>query len=230
MPFMTLPTRFYKQGQSDSAEVYLKPVAQISQRIKYRVGLGDYNRLRGVIQMHRGQYEDALMYYQNAITEYTKADKPRGVAQVYNNMGWLYKMMGDSQHVLSLTKQGLQYIERAIAINQRLGVSSLLVDNYINAGIIYEDMAEYDPHGNTEKYQLGRALFFKAIAINDKLHAGPEAYRVPYNNLGKKLPYDGAVPAGRQLPPERIGHKPVPEKTQQFSPQLPQLGQCLPGP
>lgn len=180
--YYTIANAFYKQGQSDSAEYYLKSVAQLSRRIQYQVGLGDYNRLRGAIQMHRGLFEDALACYQAAITHYTKAGKPVLTSQVHNNMGWLYKMMGDSQHVLKMTEQGLAHIQQAIAINKRFDATRLLVDNYINAGIIYEDMGQYP---------LGRDYFFKAIAINEQLHDRPDAYRVLYNNLGKNYHMTG---------------------------------------
>ncbi|WP_460972144.1 sensor histidine kinase [Spirosoma migulaei] len=180
--YYDIANAFYKQGQSDSAETYLKLVAQLSQQLNYQVGLGDYNRLQGVIRMHQGLYEEALICYQAAITHYTKAGKPALSSPVYNNMGWLYKMMGDSQHVLNLTKQGLAHIQQAIALNQRFNLTAQLVDNYINAGIIYEDMGQYP---------IGRDYFFKAIAINDQLHAGAEAYRVLYNNLGKNYNVTG---------------------------------------
>ena len=182
---------FYKQGHSDSAEVYLKPARQISQRMHYRQGTGDCNRLLAIIRMHQGRYEEALTYYQTALTDYTKANKLKGVAMVHNSMGWLFKMMGESQHVLSLTRQGMEHEQQAIAINQQMNNLSLLVDNYVNLGIIYEDMAEYDPRGNTENYQLGRACFLKAIAICDQLHAPPAEYRVMYNNLGKNYHMTG---------------------------------------
>ena len=180
--YYDIANAFYKQGQSDSADVYLKSVAQISQRINYRTGLGDYNRLRGVICMHRGLYEEALTHYQTAVTQYTKAGKPTYVAQVYSNMGWLYKMMGDSQHITELTKQGMAYIQQAITINQRLRALPLLIGNYINLGIVYEDLGEY---------QLGRDCFFKALAITDQHTKDPNDYRVLYNNLGKNYHVTG---------------------------------------
>ena len=180
--YYDIANAFYKQNQSDSAEVYLKSVRQISQRINYAAGLGDYNRLRGVMRMHRGLYEEALTHYQEAVKYYTKAGKLTYVSQVYSNMGWLYKMMGDSQHVAGLTKQGMVYVQQAIAINQRLRASNLLVGNYINLGIIYEDLGEY---------KLGRDCFFKAIAIADQSTKDPNDYRVLYNNLGKNYHVTG---------------------------------------
>ncbi|CCH01716.1 Signal transduction histidine kinase [Fibrella aestuarina BUZ 2] len=173
---------FYKLGQTDSTGRYLSHLLQRSRQLNYQPGLGDYNRLQGALHMHRGLYREALVYYQAAITNYNKAAMPKATAQVYNNMGWLYKMMGDSQHVLSLTKQGLGYVQQAIAINQRFRPSTPLVDNYINAGILYEDLGQPE---------LGRSYFLKAIAINDQVGAPPADYRVLFNNLGKNYHVTG---------------------------------------
>ncbi|GAB3737450.1 tetratricopeptide repeat-containing sensor histidine kinase [Spirosoma lituiforme] len=167
---------FYKQNHPDSALHYLKPMRQICLRVNYWTGLGDFNRLNGIIRMHQGQFEDALTFYQAALTAYTKAGKNKDVAKVYNNLGLLYKMMGDSQGVLAYTRQGLAYVQQAIALNERMGTTQSLRDNYVNLGIIYEDL------GNLEQ---GRACFYKALAPINQMEVLPDVARTIYNNLGK---------------------------------------------
>ncbi|MDB5239538.1 MAG: signal transduction histidine kinase [Spirosoma sp.] len=174
--YYDIANEFYKQGNSDSALYYLKLTRQLCIRKKYDAGLGDFNRLRGAICMHQGSFEEALIFFQASITNYTKANKPKVIAQVYHNMGWLYKMMGENQHVLAYARQGLLYIQRAIEIKQRFNSVKLLPDTYINLGIIYEDLGDF---------KQGRDCFFRALAINEQLKAKPEANRVIYNNLGK---------------------------------------------
>lgn len=173
---------FYKQNHPDSALHYLKPIPQLCLRANYRAGLGDYNRLSGVIYMHQGQFENALTYYQTAITEYTRARQIKATAKVYHNMGLLYKMMGGSQGVLAYTQQGLAYMKQAIALNERYGATQLLRLNYINLGIIYEDLGDY---------KQGRDYFYKALAPINQTDVTPEDARILYNNLGKNYNTEG---------------------------------------
>ncbi|GAB4024261.1 hypothetical protein GCM10028773_45770 [Spirosoma koreense] len=186
--YYDIANAFYKQNQLDSVDHYLKQTKQLSQRISYYGGLGDYNRLRGAICMRQGLFEEALTFDQAAIQYYAKVNKQKSIGQVYNNLGWLYKTMGESQHVLAYTRQGIAHMQQAIAINQRLNASLQLVDNYVNLGILYEDLGEF---------KQGRDCFFKALAINERIHAKPEENRIMYNNLGKNYnvekQYDQAI-------------------------------------
>ena len=173
---------FYKQSQSDSATVYLKRMLPICIRRRDQLGLGDYNRLSGVVCMHQGLYEEALTYYQAAIVNYTKAGDLRPVAKVYHNLGLLYKMMGESQGVKAYTRQGLAYMQQAVALNQRFRASQLLRGNYINLGIIYEDLGDY---------KLGRECFYRGLDTINHTLVTPEDARILYNNLGKNYNEEG---------------------------------------
>ena len=177
-----IATAFYKQNQSDSAVWYLKRMQLICLRQHYQVGLGDYNRLNGIIFMYRGQFDEALTFYQTALTHYTKAGSLKSVAKAYHNLGLLYKMMGQSQDVQAYTRQGLTYMQQAIAINQRLKATEVLRGNYINLGILYEDLGDY---------KQGRDCFFRGLARMDNTDVTPEDARILYNNLGKNYSVEG---------------------------------------
>ena len=180
--YYDIANAFYKQNQFDSTTYYLSFVKRLCQRKNYSLGLGNYNRLRGATCLRQGLLEDALSFDQAAIKEYTKIGKTKLIAMMYNNLGWLYKIMGETQDVHAYTREGLAYIQKAIVINQRLNAYTSLVDNYVNLGIIYEDLGEL---------KLGRDCFFKAIAINEQIHAKPEDNRIMYNNLGKNYNVEG---------------------------------------
>ncbi|MBO0937385.1 tetratricopeptide repeat protein [Fibrella sp. HMF5335] len=180
--YYDIANAFYKQGQSDSAVRYLTRMEPIALRQKDHAGLGDCNRLNGVICMHRGLFEEALTFYQTALAHYTKAGNQKSVAKVYHNLGLLYKMMGDSQHVLAYTRRGLAYMQQAIALNERFKAAQSLRGNYINLGIIYEDLGDY---------KLGRDYFYKALDPIDNTLVTPEDARILYNNLGKNYNVEG---------------------------------------
>ncbi|GAB4029256.1 hypothetical protein GCM10028809_19250 [Spirosoma gilvum] len=181
--YYDIANAFYKQNKSDSAIYYLRLAKPISLRSKYWAGLGDYNRLSGVIRMNEGLFEEALRFHQASSEYYQKAgNKLRSLGQTYSNLGLLYKLMGQSQHVTSYARQGLAYMQQAIAINQRLNASSLLVDNYINIGIIYEDLGDY---------KLGREYFLKGLAMSEQSPAKQDQNRILFNNLGKNYNVEG---------------------------------------
>ncbi|QKZ15739.1 tetratricopeptide repeat protein [Spirosoma sp. KUDC1026] len=175
--YYDIANAFYKQTNYDSAHAYLDRMPTYCRRVNYRLGLGHYNRLKGIMYTQQGRFDDAMRQLHAAADQFAKANKEKLVARTYSSLGLLYKTMGqDNQRVDALLKQGIAYLNKAIAINQRLNLPDQLVDNYVNLGITYEDMHEYD---------LGRDCFLKALAINDETKAYEDAYRVIYNDLGK---------------------------------------------
>lgn len=173
---------FYKQNKFDSTTQYLKLMRSVCIRSRYVAGLGNYNRLQGAMHMRKGMFEEALAFDQAAITAFTKSGKLRLVGQVHHNMGWLYKTMGESQNVAAYTRQGLEHMQQAIAINQRLNSLQDLADNYVNLGILYEDLGEF---------KQGRECFFKALALGEQANINPDENRVIYNNLGRNFNAEG---------------------------------------
>lgn len=181
--YYDIANAFYKQDKPDSSVHYLRFAQSVSKRAGYLAGLGDYNRLMGVLRMNEGLFRESLRFHQASAEYYQQAGyKLKSLGQTYSNLGLLYKLMGQSQHVTSYARQGLTYMQQAITINQRLHALPQLVDNYINIGIIYEDLGEF---------QLGREYFLKGLTTCEEYAAKPDQYRVLYNNLGKSYNVEG---------------------------------------
>ena len=174
--YYQIATAFFQQSQLDSSLYYLEPTRHYYQRTRNLVGLGDYNRLKSVVRLHQGLFEESILNAHAAIGYYNRIHKSGSIANVYHNLGLLYKTMGENQRVRVHLEKGLSYMQQAIAINQGLRAIRPLSENYVNLGIIYEDLGQFE---------RGRECFLKALAINDAAHAKPEAYRVIYNDLGK---------------------------------------------
>ncbi len=187
--YYDIANAFYKQSQTDSALAYLKPVVAISTKKKYWDGLGDYNRLMGTIRTHQGQYEEALTCFQQAIQQYGKANNLHSTAKIYHSLGLLYKLMGNSQGVKAYTQQGIAYMQQAIALNQQLKATHSLRSNYINLGILYEDLGEI---------RQGRECFLKGLAPMNNTEVEPEDARIFYNNLGKNYNVEKQYPLAIQ--------------------------------
>ncbi len=180
--YYDIANAFYKLSQLDSARFYLESSRRYYRKGNDLVGLGDYNTLSGSIRRSQGLFDEAVMHYQSALMYFTKSKRPASVAKVYSNLALLYKSMGENQRVRAQLEQGIVYVRQAIAINEAYNIPQQLVGNYINLGIIYEDLNEF---------ARGKECFLKALAINDKIKARPEEYTVIYNNLGKNLNQQG---------------------------------------
>lgn len=180
--YYDIANSFYKESKLDSALHYLKPMLKLCQKTHDLTGLGDYNLLTSVVRLHQGLFDESILCAQAAINYFTKGHKPGSIAKVYHNLGLLYKTMGGDLRIRANLEKGMHYMQQAIRINQELKNNRLLADNYVNLGIIYEDLHEYE---------RGRECFLKALAINDAIHAKPEAYRVIYNDLGKNATVQG---------------------------------------
>ncbi len=180
--YYQIANTFFKQSQLDSAHYYLRPMLRHCQRTNYIAGLGDYNLLSSAVYLHQGLFDESILRAHAAINYFTKIHKLGSIAKVYHNLGLLYKTMGGDLRIRTNLETGRSYMLQAININQTLKANRYLSDNYINLGIIYEDLGEYE---------RGKECFLKAIAINDAIHAKLEEYRVIYNNLGKNANVQG---------------------------------------
>ncbi|GAB3774657.1 hypothetical protein GCM10028818_17750 [Spirosoma horti] len=180
--YYNIANSFYKESKLDSALYYLKPMLKHCQKTHDLAGLGDYNLLTSVVRLHQGLFDESILCAQAAINYFTKCHKLSSIAKVYHNLGLLYKTMGGDLRIRANLEKGMYYIQQAIRINQELKNNRSLAENYINLGIIYEDLLEYE---------RGRECFLKALAINDAIHAKPEDYRVIYNDLGKNANVQG---------------------------------------
>ncbi|MBD2755877.1 tetratricopeptide repeat-containing sensor histidine kinase [Spirosoma validum] len=180
---------FYRRNQFDSAQVYLTQMLPVCQRTRFWYGLGSYYQLSGNIARNRGMFETALVQLQQAATYFQKSNRPHTVATVYNNMGYLYKHMGNNGDIAALTNQGIDYIQRAVVLNQAAGKTTGLIDNYINLGICYEDLKEFTTA--LRYYQMAEQLARKQNPANESLG-------VIYNDIGnlfqKQQQNDSAIP------------------------------------
>ena len=187
--YYDLANDFIKRSQPDSARLYLARMLPVCQRARFWPGLGYYHLLTGIINKDGGQFETAVVQYQQAVTFFQKGNRPLQLARVYNNTGYLYKLMGDSQHVSALTRQGIDYVNKAVAINQAAKRPLMLIGNYINLGICYEDLKNYDEA--MRYFRLAQQLAEAGKNREDDL-------RIIYNDIGnlycKQRQYGEAIP------------------------------------
>jgi two-component sensor histidine kinase len=180
---------FRNKSQLDSARLYLSKIPALAQKTLFWPGLGNYYFLSGLLYRIEGNFEQALTYYQQALGYFEKGRRPSRVANVQNDMGYLYKLMGDSQHVETLTRQGIAYLNQAVAYNLASKRPSQLVGNYINLGICYEDLGDF---AEAMRY------FTLARQLAEPMKDGEMDLRIIYNNIGnlytRQQQHEAAIP------------------------------------
>ena len=128
----------------------------------------------------QARYQDALFVYEKAlaIREKVLGDYHPDTATTYNNLGILYKNIGEYD-------KALDYYLKALAIKEKvLGTDHpYTAQTYNNLGVLYDNMGEYD-----------KALdyYLKALAVREKaLGTDHPDTAVTYHNLGNLYAYMG---------------------------------------
>ncbi len=185
----TVANEYLQRNKPDSARLFLKPMLALSERRHFQTGLGMYYNTEGSLQRFAGNYEQAIRHYQRAMGAFEKSTRPWMVANLLSIIGYTYKLMGDSQQVTTLTRQGIGYLNRAIALNRANNRQAPLVGNYINLGICYEDVGALDS---------ARVCFEKGVTIAQQTGDPDGFLRILYNNLGnnhlKRNEFRQAIP------------------------------------
>ncbi len=109
---------------------------RIAKRIKYKHGIADAYRIRGMGFSSLNNDSLAELNYLNALRYYQELNDKKSAAGIYNNMGNLHKS-GD------LTK-ALHFFNRSLCISEELNDQNLLAVIYYNLAVIYLRTAEFN--------------------------------------------------------------------------------------
>src|SRR5260370_7401938 len=67
----------------------------------------------GFIYSSRGELEQALSYYERALTFYEQMGDPTSIGTTLNNIGYIYQRQGK-------VEQAIEYLNRALSLYERL--------------------------------------------------------------------------------------------------------------
>lgn len=107
----------------------------------------------------RAKFEDALQYYIKALKIFEKLNNKKGIGEVYNAEGRLYKKMAGAQKVTSLSYKALDLVKKSEAIFVEIKDYENLMSAYNSAGIIYRDL---------DQYETARTYLKKGLALAEK--------------------------------------------------------------
>jgi len=109
---------------------------ELATKLNYNFGIAEAYRVRGIGQYYMNDPEAAINSYINALTFFKKANNKKGEAEVYNNIGNLYR---DNNYGASL-----EYFQKAIEIGSQIGAKALLGRAYLNLGNLYSREKSYN--------------------------------------------------------------------------------------
>jgi len=113
---------------------------------------GAISHFRAKISEEKGNNEQAIEYYQQAINHFESRNMPSKLATVYDNLGTFHMELGNN-------KLALDYMLKAIQINEDINANDDLNRIYINLGIIYKEM---------DSLTQSRNWYLKSIALAKK--------------------------------------------------------------
>nr|ACD54697.1 TPR repeat containing protein-like protein [Adineta vaga] len=158
-------------NQNEKAEEIFRML--LSERKKEVSKAPIYNEL-GLIKNNRGEYVEAIKYYEKAIAiqQQSLYSNHTDLASSYNNIGLMYHNMGEYQKALS-------YYEKSLTIQQQslLPNHPDLAASYNNIGSVYYKM---------DDYPKALSYYEKSLVIRQQsLPSNHPDLGASYNNIGR---------------------------------------------
>jgi len=80
----------YTRNDLSKAEKYTDKAYELSQKLKYLLGLSNCENIKGIIAEKRGDFSKAIVFYNNSLTIRTTLENKSKIASSYNNIGLCY--------------------------------------------------------------------------------------------------------------------------------------------
>jgi len=162
---------YFGEGDHTKALEYYFKALKINREIGNRVNEGNNLGSIGSVYMEQNKFSNALEYFLKAQKIYVESGNQQGLANVFNNIGNVFMSRGDSAaangrssneaYALSLTNH-----MKAMKINEELGNKNGLGVNYVNLGMLYKTLKQYE---RAEQYLLKSNELAKEIHSLDEL-------------------------------------------------------------
>ena len=160
-------------GEPDSAVAILRQALAISRKINHQRQIADTYNILAVVIARQGKLSEARNYFLQALQIFRKLDNQVYIAKLNHNIGATYSIQGKY-------RKALKFYEESLKINEKISGPDLdrkdldLCSSYINLGIIYSHLNDYD-----------RSFHFyqKGIVAAEK-EGNKEGLSSVYNQLG----------------------------------------------
>lgn len=148
-------------------EAYAMEALVLSERLEYRKGEADSNRLMGISHETRSKYFESMKYFKFAQDIYTELDDKLGMATIFSNIGVVF----GSQSRFDLAID--QHL-KALAIFEEIDERNRIANALNSIGIIFRKRNNLE---RAEEYYL------RAISIREETEDLP-GLAMSYNNMG----------------------------------------------
>lgn len=137
--WVKLRLRQFKEAE----KLYFKGLDMVRGRRYYRLMGNIYNGL-GLIRKERGQYDEALVFYQRALEYWSLVDYFYGIQAVYFNIGNLYYLWGKRSKMASYYDTGIEWVERCRSLCETVHISYDTSQDHILLAGLYKKIKKMD--------------------------------------------------------------------------------------
>jgi signal transduction histidine kinase/DNA-binding response OmpR family regulator len=145
----------------EKASEMAEEIMRRSENEGYQLGMGRGMNLKGWCYWTQGNYEAGLHILQQANVIATKAKNKPLEARIYNNFGYIYRDKGE-------LSTAVNYFEKALAINERLGDEVAQSVNLASIAYLLYDLNDYE---NALQFALRCLPIFEKVNDRYRLSA-----------------------------------------------------------
>ncbi|MCF8378406.1 MAG: tetratricopeptide repeat protein [Bacteroidales bacterium] len=157
----------YLSISMDSSKEYARMALKNAKEINLNPKMAEAYKILGNISYYKGTYGNVVSYYDSSLSIYILGNDSTGQSKVLNNMGIIYRNLGDFQ-------RSIDYHLKSLQLKISLKDSAGIANSYNNIGSIYFELKNF---GKSNDY------FSKALDISMKLDNDKNIMSV-LNNLG----------------------------------------------
>ncbi|MEM6831576.1 MAG: tetratricopeptide repeat protein, partial [Bacteroidota bacterium] len=119
---------------ADTSTMYVQRALELAGKIDYKKGVFQALSQLALVSQRTGEIEKAIDFYEKALE---KTSDSAYTSEVLNNIGAIYVEKSDYE-------TSLEYLNRALTINQSLGLPKSISKSYTSIGNTYGKMGEYE--------------------------------------------------------------------------------------
>ncbi|MBN3521017.1 tetratricopeptide repeat protein [Algoriphagus lutimaris] len=160
---------------------YMDSAIQLGEKVNYKKGLADAYNLKGRAYAQQGNFQEAILTFQEALKFYQEIGDQTGEANILSNQGSIYFRLGNSTKALELHFQSLNISER---LDNKLRIGTSLN----NIGTVYSK--------NNSTIQEALTYFKRSLQVFEEINL-ETGMAIAAMNIGEvyflDLNYDSAT-------------------------------------
>ncbi len=141
---------YIKFSNPDTSIILLDQSEALSKKLDFANGLGNSYNNRAIIYTVKGDYGEALKYYQLAIGQFERINDANGIGFCYGNMAICFEYQ-------SLFDSALVYNQKALEVRRKNDLQKGVAQSNINIGVIYFNKGFY--HLALQHYQAALGFY-----------------------------------------------------------------------